>query len=283
MIRRRFIVGGAVAAVLALVSFGLAHLLAKPAMPPVVARTANARRLLAPGLATHFVRLLNDHLPAGPRRRPRLVALTFDDGPYPVDTPLLLDVLKGLHVPATFFLIGADTELFPALAQRIEASGDEIANHTQTHPANFEALAPATVKRELDQGAATLQRYVHDPAIATMMRPPHGRFTLRTIEAAQHDGYHVILWSDDPGDWRARATPAVIEAHVARYATAPEIILLHSGKLNTIEALPTVVARFRASGFRFVTVGELLRAVPLADILRPERVQLLAPPAELTR
>ncbi|MDQ2909125.1 MAG: polysaccharide deacetylase family protein [Candidatus Eremiobacteraeota bacterium] len=270
----RFIIGGVVVAALALLSFALAHLLAAPAMPPVVARTANARRLLAPSFATHLGRLFRERLETGPRQRPRLVALTFDDGPYPVDTPLLLDELERLRVPATFFLIGADTELFPALAERMEAAGDEIANHTQTHPAHFEALAPAAVKRELDEGAATLRRYVTDPAISTMMRPPHGRFSLRTIEAAQRDGYHVILWSDDPGDWRARATPAAIEAHVARYARAPEIMLLHSGKLNTIEALPTVVARFRASGFRFVTVGELLRDVPLSQILHPEHLRL---------
>ncbi len=141
-------------------------------------------------------------------------------------------------------------------------------------PPTLNALAPAAVKAQLDEGAATLRRYVRDPAITTMMRPPHGRFTVHTIVAAQRDGYDVILWSDDPGDWRASATPAVIDAHVERYATAPDIILLHSGKLNTIEALPTLVARFRAAGFRFVTVGELLRVVPIAQILHPAHVPI---------
>ncbi len=264
--------GGAFLAA-ALIGFALVHLLAAPVVPPVVVRTANAHRLLSGGIAAHIDRLLHERLPSG-SNHPRLVALTFDDGPYPVETPLLLDELTQLHVPATFFLIGADTELFPALAQRIAGDGDEIANHTQTHPADFQALDAAAVRRELDRGAATLERYVHDPAIRMMMRPPHGRFTLRTVEAAQGDGYHVILWSDDPGDWRAAATPSVIDAHVARYATAPDIILLHSGKINTIEALPSLVARFRMAGFRFVTVGELLRTVPLSQILHPERLRI---------
>ncbi|MBC5799405.1 MAG: polysaccharide deacetylase family protein [Candidatus Eremiobacteraeota bacterium] len=271
--RSRLAAVGGVFLAAALIGFGLVHILVAPVVPPVVVRTANAHRLLSGGITAHIDRLLHERFPTS-STRPRLVALTFDDGPYPVETPLLLDELTQLHVPATFFLIGDDTKLFPALAQRIAGAGDEIANHTQTHPANFEALGAAAVRRELDRGAATLEQYVHDPAIRTMMRPPHGRFTLRTVEAAQRDGYHVILWSDDPGDWRAAATPSAIDAHVTRYATAPDIILLHSGKINTIQALPGMVARFRTAGFRFVTVGELLRTVPLSQILHPERLRV---------
>ncbi len=259
---------------LALIAFVVGRIVARPALPPIVTRGANAHRLLAGGIGAHIDRLLHERLPGLNEKRPRLVVLTFDDGPYPVETPLLLDELHDLHVPATFFYIGDDTQLFPQLAVRSAAAGDEIANHTQTHPVDFDALSPSRVTRELDEGATTLGRYVHDPAIRTMMRPPHGRFTVRTVEAAQRDGYHVILWDDDPGDWRAVATPSVIEAHVGRYATAPDIILLHSGKLNTIQALPAVVARFRAAGFRFVTVGQLLRRVPLPAILHPERLQI---------
>ncbi len=66
--------------------------------------------------------------------RPKLIALTFDDGPYPIFTPLLLDELRDLHVPATFFLIGRDAEQWPDLTRRIEAGGNEIADHTYSHP-----------------------------------------------------------------------------------------------------------------------------------------------------
>ncbi len=249
-------------------------MLEAPVVPAIVARDANAHRLLSRSLAAHVERFFKERSHGDRSHRPRLVALTFDDGPYPVDTPLLLDALRDLHVPATFFLIGDDTELFPALAERIERDGDEIANHTQTHPANFDALSPDAVRDELRAGAATLERYVRDPAIATMMRPPHGRFTEATVEAAQSVGYHVILWNDDPGDWRAVATPTVIDDHVAKYATAPDILLLHSGRIATIDSLPPLVRRFRAAGFRFVTVGEMMREVPVAEIVHPEKLPL---------
>ena len=273
MARRR--IGALVAiVVVALLVAGIRHLLATPVVPAIVTRNADAHRELSPSLGAHIDRFLHERIPGDRANRPRLVALTFDDGPYPVETPLLLDALHDLHVPATFFLIGDDTELFPQLAQRIEAAGDEIANHTQTHPARFDALDARHVDAELAAGAATLQRYVHDPAIRTMMRPPHGRFTERTVETAQRAGYDVILWSDDPGDWRAAATPAVIDAHVGRYATAPDIILMHSGRMNTIAALPAVVARFRAAGFTFVTVGDLMHRVPMSEIVHPQRLRV---------
>ena len=210
-------------------------------------------------------------LEARPQRA--MIALTFDDGPYPVETGLLLDVLAELRVPATFFLIGHDTEMYPGLAKRIVADGHEIANHTQTHPARFDALSPSGVKSELDLGAATLERYVRDPAIRTMMRPPHGRFTEATVTAAQADGYHVILWNDDPGDWRS-VDASAIDKHMEENATAPDIVLLHSGRLNTVEALPSIVARFRAAGFTFVTVGQLLARVPAREIVHPAKLRV---------
>jgi peptidoglycan/xylan/chitin deacetylase (PgdA/CDA1 family) len=103
-----------------------------------------------------------------------------------------------------------------------------------------------------------------------MMRPPHGRFTEATVLAAQRAGYSVILWDDDPGDWRP-VTPQQISNHLDEYATAPDIVLLHSGRLSTVEALPEIVARFRAAGFKFVTVGQMMSTVPVAQILHPAK------------
>src|ERR1019366_9319540 len=88
---------------------------------------------------------------------PKLIALTFDDGPYPVDTPMLLAVLRAARVPATFFLIGRDAEQYPGLVRAIAAGGHEIANHTETHP-DLTKLAPPAVPAELAAGAATLTR-----------------------------------------------------------------------------------------------------------------------------
>ncbi len=246
-----------------------AHFNRQP-VPAVVARTADAHRAVSNNLDARIERFLHDHPTAssGTEDR-RLVALTFDDGPFPVETPLLLDVLHDLHVPATFFLIGDRVMQFPELTERIERDGHEIANHTMTHPAHFEDLSEPQVVAELNAGADAIDRYVTDPAVRTMMRPPHGRYTEETVRAAQHAGYHVILWNDDPGDWRLVA-PQTLADHIETNASAPDIILLHSGRMATIEMLPEIVARFEAAGFRFVTVGDLMRRLPVWVIDHPD-------------
>jgi len=80
----------------------------------------------------------------------------------------------------------------------------------------------------------------------------------------------VVLWTDDSGDWRT-LTVARLQRHLLEYATAPEIVLLHSGKLATIEALPYVVGRFKRAGYRFVTVGQLLKLVRTDELNHPLR------------
>lgn len=237
--------------------------------PAYIARDAGAAALIHPSLRARAGALLG-HDRAAPASRERLIALTFDDGPYPVTTPLLVQTLHDLRVPATFFLIGRDAQQFPALTQAIAANGNEIADHTLTHP-DLDKLDAAGVRRELADGAAALHAIAPDPAELTDFRPPHGRYTLATVQAAQAAGFATVLWNDDPGDWRAVA-PSVLEAHVAAHATAPEILLLHDGRQPTVAMLAGVVARFRRAGYTFVTVGELLRRVPPGHLNDPAQI-----------
>ncbi len=238
-------------------------------VPALVTPQTNVHLEFSDGLGARLYRVTHE-LPTEDRsHRPRLIALTFDDGPYPVYTPMLLDVLRDLQVPATFFLIGQDAIQWPELTRRIEADGNEIADHTYTHP-NLDSESSAQVREEILKGRDALWDLSHDPAVRSLMRPPHGRYTERTLQVAQALGYDVVLWTDDSGDWRT-VTVNSLERHLVAHATAPEIVLLHSGKIATIEALPFVVDRFRKAGYRFVTVGELLRLVQTSDLNHPLR------------
>jgi peptidoglycan/xylan/chitin deacetylase (PgdA/CDA1 family) len=220
-------------------------------------------------------RLFFDPSPGSRAARPKLVALTFDDGPYAVETPLLLATLHDLDVHATFFLIGRDAVQFPALTRRIAAAGDEIADHTATHP-NLDTLSPEAVETELVEGSRLLDGIAPDPAERRFFRPPHGRYTEQTLRIAQKLNYTTVLWNDDAGDWRADLTAAQTEDHLLRHATAPEIVLLHSGKLATVAMLPSLVKAYRNAGYTFVTVGELLKRVGPGDIVHPERRSVAA-------
>ncbi len=238
--------------------------------PAVVTPQMDAQEAVSPALAGHLKRLLHEQGIYGSRAgRPKLIALTFDDGPYPVFTPLLLDELNALKIPATFFLIGHDAQHWPELTRRIERSGDEIGNHTQTHP-NLDSMSEAGVRNEIMAGRAALDGLVRDSGVDKFFRPPHGRYTVATVQVAQSLGYTTILWNDDAGDWRSsRVTPQELTDHLRRFATAPEIVLLHNGELATIEMLPGVAAAFRSAGYRFVTVGQLLRSVRTDDVNHP--------------
>ena len=229
----------------------------------------NAQQAISPSIGMHIKRLFGERISYNRAGRPKLIALTFDDGPYPVFTALLLDELSRLNVHATFFLIGRDAQQWPELAARIERSGNEIGDHTYTHP-NLDQETPAQVRTEILGGRSALYPLVHDPAVLDLFRPPHGRYTVQTIEVAQSLGYKTVLWTDDGGDWRT-VTPQNLAGHLEQHATAPEIVLLHSGKLATIEMLPEVVERFRAAGYRFVTVGQLLARVTPTELNHPAK------------
>ncbi len=156
----------------------------------------------------------------------------------------------------------------------IAAGGHEIGDHTQTHP-DLDQLDDAAVTAELRAGAATLARIADQPAIHRFFRPPHGRYRRATLQAAQAAGFDTILWTDDPGDWR-NVPATTLAAHVARFATSPEILLLHNGREATIAMLPGVVERFRLAGYTFVTVGELLGRVSAEQLDRAARTPLPA-------
>lgn len=203
---------------------------------------------------------------------PRLIALTFDDGPYPVTTPLLLDRLHDLGVPATFFLIGDDAERYPELTRRIARAGNEIGNHTWSHP-DLDRLDATAIAQQMARAQETLVPLAGSRSPAQIMRPPHGRYDEASIKALQAAGYDVVLWSDAPGDWQS-TTAQQLAAHMLAKATAPEIVLLHSGSLPTIEMLGSVVPRFRAAGYRFVTVSRLVAEVGAQGINERSHIEL---------
>jgi peptidoglycan/xylan/chitin deacetylase (PgdA/CDA1 family) len=271
---RRLLAIVAIAAIAIVLAFGGQRIIrrSKPPLPAVVSRNADITALVAPPLRARIERAIvgtsADHRVAGPK----LIALTFDDGPYPVDTPALLAALRAEHVPATFFIIARDAEQYPGLLRAIAADGDEIGNHTETHP-DLDRLDDAAVAKQLTDAAAYLGSVVRDPGVHTFFRPPHGRFRPATLAVAQRLGFATVLWTDDPGDWRDVGS-ATIAAHVARFATSPEILLLHNGRPATVAALPQIVQRFRAAGYTFVTVGEMLERVTPDQLNRAARTPL---------
>jgi peptidoglycan/xylan/chitin deacetylase (PgdA/CDA1 family) len=182
------------------------------------------------------------------------IALTFDDGPYPFYTPLLLHVLERSRVAGTFFLVGRTSQEFPELVEDIVADGDEIGNHTFNHY-KLTKLSAADIAQQISMDGELLEPYAGHPI--TLFRPPHGRYDHRVVALAHAMGYQTIFWNDSPEDTKD-ISPALEVQRVLSQATPGGIVLLHSGQYKTIEALPVIIDRLRGAGYSFVTVSRLL-------------------------
>ena len=185
----------------------------------------------------------------------RELALTFDDGPHPIYTQQILEILQRENVTATFFVIGANVDAHPDLVQQSAAQGIEIANHTYHH-LRLPTLQPAGILSELENGARAIQRTIG--YTTKIYRPPGGEYDIDTINATRDLGYTMVLWTDDPGDYADPGT-RVIENRVLRDVSNGGILLLHDGAVQTIQILPDLIRKLKSRGYRFISCSAMAR------------------------
>ena len=197
------------------------------------------------------------------RNNGNYIALTFDDGPHPKNTPRLLDMLRQRNIKATFYVIGNSVNLYPEIARRIVAEGHEIGNHTYNHP-NLTKLSNASVRKELD---TTREAIIRATGVKPRtMRPPYGALRTSQREMIHSEyGYPTILWDVDPLDWKRPGT-AVVKSRILSGTRAGSIVLAHDLHSTTVDAMPTTMDALLAKGFRFVTVSQLLT---MKEVKRP--------------
>lgn len=200
------------------------------------------------------------NIPASPIsfvRHPRPadgVALTIDDGPHPVWTPRILDLLSQYHVHATFCLIGEQVQEFPALVRRIVAEGHSLCDHTWDHDEQLPKRPADTVDREI---ASAYEAIV---AASGGVRPayyraPGGNWDARMIEEARRLGMVSLNWSVDPVDW-SRPGVSKIVSTVLNSTGPGDVVLMHDGggdRSQTLTALETILPTLIARGYSFTT------------------------------
>ncbi|MEV7795070.1 polysaccharide deacetylase family protein [Streptomyces sp. NPDC087512] len=187
------------------------------------------------------------------------VALTFDDGPHPASTPRFLDVLDGLDVRATFFVLGENVVRHPATARELVRRGHELAVHGWSHDRPW-LPSPSRDARELLRAAEAVGELTGGAPL--WYRPPYGILTSGRWAASRRAGLRPVLWTAWGKDWRADATPASVRATLAADLRGGGTVLLHDTDhasapgswRSALGALPGLVADCRTAG---LTVGPL--------------------------
>ncbi|NTW29017.1 MAG: polysaccharide deacetylase family protein [Coriobacteriia bacterium] len=192
-----------------------------------------------------------------PTSADKLVALTFDDGPWPGQTDKILDILAQKQVHATFFMVGTYVQKSPGLALRVAAEGNQIGNHTSGHP-DLSKQPAAAIQSQLVGGQQAIENAtgVH----ATAFRPPYRGVNATVRQQAAALGLSVVLWDVDTLDWSRPGVNRIVSNATANTGQRM-VILMHDGggdRSQTIAALPTIIDALAARGYTFVTVDELL-------------------------
>lgn len=203
--------------------------------------------------------------PAVVRRTPlpgaRVVALTFDDGPWPQYTAQTLQILADKNVPATFFVVGYRVNHAPDVVRAIADGGHLLGNHSFWHR-YMDTVSPVRLAWEI---AATNEAIEAAAGVTpSWFRAPAGRLDDRVSGALAQAGMRSALWTVDPQDWRSDATAESIVARTMAEVRPGAVVVLHDGggdRSATVQALPALIDRLRAEGYGFVTLDELGGAV----------------------
>ena len=186
------------------------------------------------------------------------IAITFDDGPHPVRTIKLLNVLKKHDIKATFFVIGQNVDNYPDALREIINDGHEIANHTYSH----KILKNVDYNYVLNEIKDTEEAVSKNGGVITkIIRPPCGIFDSSLLNLACEDDYKIVLWNIDTHDW-ANESADNISKNIIKNVSGGDIILFHdytSGENHTDEALERIIPMLKEKGYEFVTVSQLLQ------------------------
>ncbi|MFC4776537.1 polysaccharide deacetylase family protein [Paenibacillus sp. GCM10023252] len=206
----------------------------------------------------------------------REIALTFDDGPDPIYTPQLLDLLARYDAKATFFVVGSHAESHPELLKRMAEEGHRIGIHNYVHKSNW-LMRPSTVKRQIERTSDIIERATGIQA--AYYRPPWG--IVNVFDYSNLGYLQIILWSAMFGDWRSKVGTKRLSKRMMRKLKPGEVLLLHDCGLtlgadedapkHMLQALGRYLEAGRERGYRFVGIDEMMK---LTDQYREKQPKL---------
>lgn len=184
-----------------------------------------------------------------------MVALTFDDGPNPISTPIILDILEKYNARATFFDLGSLMDNNAKILKREEAIGCEVASHTYSHK-NLNTLSRDEVLEEQEKTDEQMQKILGHTS--KLIRPPYGNANF--LVKSYLKNYALIGWDIDTLDWKSKDAKSIVR-EVRKYSNYDgKIVLMHSIYESTAEAVKTLVPELIKKGYQLVTISEMAEA-----------------------
>lgn len=195
----------------------------------------------------------------------KVIALTFDDGPRHGSCEQLLDLLREEEIKATFFVVGKSIYTFPDLLFRIYREGHDIGNHSYNH-CSLDFADEATVKEELERNDEIIKKITGQKP--KYFRAPGGRYSKTAANASRSLKLTIVNWSLNPGDYNMLSpifergerlfvkSPEMIKEEVLAQVKPGDIILLHNGTFETVEALRQIIPALKTRGYRFVKISD---------------------------
>ncbi len=174
----------------------------------------------------------------------KVIYLTFDDGPVPEVTPLVLTILAKYNVKATFFSVGENVKKHPRTYDEILKHGHKTGNHTYNHLKGFE-VSVANYVENVQKAAEYIE--------SDLFRPPYGRISFKQKKALQSD-YQIIMWDIITHDYNTKILPETILKTIKRFSRNGSIVVFHDSikaKDNVLSVLPQAIDYWKKEGYEF--------------------------------
>lgn len=174
----------------------------------------------------------------------KVIYVTFDDGPVPEVTPLVLDLLDEYNLKATFFCVGENVQKHPDIYNEILKRGHKTGNHTHNH---LKGISVST-----EDYLANVQRAA-EYIDSNLFRPPHGRIKLKQRRALRKQ-YEIVMWDVITQDYNKNLTPRTILNNIKRYSRNGSLVVFHDSikaERNMLTVLPRAIEYWNSKGYRF--------------------------------
>ena len=174
----------------------------------------------------------------------KVIYITFDDGPVPEVTPLVLDLLDEYNLKATFFCVGENVEKYPEIYNEVLRRGHKTGNHTYNH------LKGVSVSTE--EYVANVQK-ASGIIDSKLFRPPYGRMNYKQRKALKGE-YEIVMWDLITQDYNKKLSPNTIMQNIKRYSRNGSLVVFHDSikaERNMLTVLPRAIEYWNSRGYRF--------------------------------